>query len=186
MSDVTINRKLNLVVPVDGATGKVYVHSMPIARETFEQYDMVLGRTFAALYELGVGESAGPNIAASILKRIATQLKVWDEVQSGLMAEIFRLTNVIANGEVMPWQVARSRNVLDADDAAEVTGAIVFFILVSSVSRRNQVAARLEAPGRVWGFATTLLTPTAFLASLPTSMPAESSGVTMPVLSVPS
>ena len=177
---VTINRRLNLVAPITRPDGSmVTVHSMPISRETIEQFNVVLARTFAAIFELGVGDSTGPVVAVSMLKTIASQLNQWDVVQSQLLTEIHRLTTVIVadagQWKPIPWDVAIQRGLLDADDAAEVTGALVFFTAVSAMSRRAQVAERLENPGRVWGFKLTLSTPMDYVSSLPTLTPPASS-----------
>jgi hypothetical protein len=174
MSDlVRIARNLNLVAPLTRPDGTVLtVHSMPISRETIEQYNFVLARTFAAIFELGVGDSAGPMVAGSILKKIATQMGQWEAVESGLLPEIFRLTQVIVAQDgawkAIPWDVARQRNLMDDDDAAEVTGAILFFTLVYAMSRRSQVADRLAAAGQNWGFKTVSSTPMEYANSLPT------------------
>ena len=179
MSDnVKISRRLNLEARIDRADGTfVVVHSMPISTETFESYQMILGQTLAAMYEMGIGNSVGPNMAAGLLKHVATRSNRWNEVQTGLLPEIFRLTNVIVaeNGawRPIPWDVARQRNLIDAEDAAEVTGAIIFFIVVSALSRRSQVGPRLAEPGLIWGFKTTLSTPMELAASLPISTQAE-------------
>lgn len=192
MSDfVTVNRRLNLVAPITRPNGSVVtVHAMPISRETIEQFSVVLARTFAAIFELGVGDSTGPVVAVSMLKTISTQLGQWENVQSQLLAEIHRLSSVIAadSGQwrPIPWDAAVQRGLLDADDAAEVTGALVFFTVVSAMSRRSQVADRLESPGRVWGFKTTSSTPMDYANSLPTLTPPETSTVTpTQVASVP-
>ena len=59
---IKIDRKLNLIVPIDDLNGKTYyVHVMPISREVFEQNFMFLGRAYSAMFEeLGM---VGPRFA---------------------------------------------------------------------------------------------------------------------------
>ena len=184
-----INRKLNLVVPIDRPDGsRVYLHSTPISFEVFEQFDLVLGRTYAAIYELGVGATCGPQMVMGMMKRLAAQLdpakpapgeSQWERIQAGLLPEIRRLTMVIVSGQrPKPYDVAVSRQELDADDQREAMGAILFFMLVSVMSKRSQVEERLNAAGRAWGFVTTLQDATAWAASFPTLTQEESSGET--------
>lgn len=193
MSDVRINRRLNLVIPVTSDDGEIiaHVHSVPISRETFETYDWVLAPAFAFLSDGGMSESVAPNMAASVLKRVSQRMDQWESVQKGLFPEIFRLTSVIAPAqgawEPLPWDVAVQRGILNDDEVREVTGAIIFFTLVSLLSRRIKVAEKLKSAGLAWGFATTSLTSTEYGASLPTLMKDEPSGEKKAaVFSVPS
>ena len=54
-----INRALNLVIPIDSEKGQLFVHSTPISREIFEQYFLVISKTFAAIFSEGLGAIAG-------------------------------------------------------------------------------------------------------------------------------
>ena len=158
-----------------GGTGTLHIHSTPISRETFQEYDIILGQTFAAIRELGLEENGGPNIWGSVLKRIAMRTKTWETIQNGLFPEIYRQTSVIANvggsWVALPWAIALARGVMDEDDVAEATGALVFFIVTSAVEKRSKVAEALEAPGRIWGFSTTLSNSTEYTAYLQTLTP---------------
>ena len=180
-----INRKLNLVVPIEGESGPIaYIHAMPISFDVFEAHAAVLARTYAAIYELGIGNSCGPNMAHVMLKRIAEQLTVWDDVQSGLLAEMRRLSNVVyltANGwETVMLDQAVKQNLIDTEDLREAEGALVFFTVVSAVSRRKQIAERLRGPGLAWGFQTTSQSPMELAASLAISTMGGNSGETTP------
>ena len=73
-----IDKKLNLVIPIETDDGTLYVHSMPIRREIFDTYFLVLSKTFAAIHGEGLGEIAGPRVAALILKKIAMDTGMWE------------------------------------------------------------------------------------------------------------
>ncbi len=68
-----LNRKLNLVIPVDGTLrGTVYVHVTPISREIFEIYFEIFASAHAEMYRQGYGALSGPRIASLLLGK-ATQ-----------------------------------------------------------------------------------------------------------------
>lgn len=185
-------RTLNLIVPVtreDGAT--VYVHSAPIAEDMFDLYYKPIARTFNQIYSGGYGITAGPRIANRLLRDVSVDLGVWEDqkgvdgrpvpgVKSGLMNEIYRLTNVLAVGEkgweTVPYQEAVARGLLDAADASEVEGAIVFFTVASAMHRREQRAEVLAGAALLWSAQITSLNSTEYMNSLPTSTRAGSSG----------
>ena len=121
-----IDKKLNLVIPVDGtARGTIYVHSTPISRDVFEKYFMVLSKTFAQIYKQGLDIYAGPRVAALLLRKTAEEMDVldgFDGVENGLMAEMLRLTNVIYSDEggwrTMPYEDAVNQKILDSEDVS--------------------------------------------------------------------
>lgn len=187
-----IDRRLNLVIPVDIENGTVYVHSTPIRQEVFDAYFMEIAKTFSAIYGEGLGMLAGPRVAANVLKKVATELNRWDGpagVERGLMAEIRRLSNVIApsgNGWApLPFDQAVKQGLLDAADVAEVENAIVFFTVVSFMHRRAEVREILEGAAQLWGAQVESSSVTEFTASLPISTPPENSGATIQPSSVP-
>ena len=98
-----INKALNLVIPVDWEMGgQIFVHSTPISREVFEQYFLVISKTFAAIFSQGLGAVAGPRIAYLMLKKTAEDMGLWAGpagVGAGLMNEMIRLSNVIMPDE---------------------------------------------------------------------------------------
>ena len=182
-----ISRRLNLIVPIerdDGST--MYVHSTPVTREVFEQFFIVISKTFSDMHELGIGS----RMAALMLRKVARDLKVVEDVENGLMAEIRRMSNAVvptAGGwETMPLDDALSRKLLDGEDAKEVESAITFFTLTSSVMTRREMEVINEKDGHLAGFKLESLNSTEFQRSLPTSMQAANSGVTVKPLSVPS
>lgn len=191
---VKLDKRLNFVVPVLDANDNpiAYVHSAPIDRTVFETYFLVVSKTFSAIYGEGLGSVGGPRVAALILKRVAQDMNMWDGpegVQSGLVNEIRRLTNVIMPGEdgwqTIPFEDAIRQNRIDADDAAEVENAITFFIVSSAMHRRNVLMTILDGAAKLWGALTTLSNCTEFAASLPTSKEAANFGVTAQTSQVP-
>jgi hypothetical protein len=169
-----IDKALNLVCPVDSDNGMVYIHSMPIGREVFERYFMVISKTFAALFSEGLNTVAGPRVAAMLLKKIAIEMGEWDGeagVEIGLMGEIRRLSNVAIPGpsgwSTVPLNVAVSREFIDQRDVDEAEGAIVFFTCISLMSKRNEAAYFVRMMCELWSTQTTSLSTTAYAASLP-------------------
>jgi hypothetical protein len=173
----SINRKLNLVIPVDDTTrGTVYVHSTPLSLEVFEKYFEVISRSQASLYRQGQAVLTGPRIAAMQLRRAADDLNMRQEVDGGLFPEIERLTNVVALEQGKGWTSApyhEAKSWLDADDKSEVENAIAFFIINSAVMLRKMLPAILGLMESLWGAQTTSLNCTEYAASLATSTQPE-------------
>jgi hypothetical protein len=170
---------------------------MPLSREVWETYFLVLSKTYAAFLSEGLTVIAGPIAGRLLLRRIAENMGVWGGsagVEHGLLAEIRRLTNVVMPGtagwETVPLEVAISRGTIDGDALAEIEGAIVFFICVSAVLRgpasREKLTLMLDGMKSLWGAQTTSSDVTEYAASLPTSTRAAVSAATpRPASSVP-
>ena len=180
MAEAKLNRKLNLVMRVETGDGSIFVHSTPIGREVFEENFLVISRAFTQVYTNGLGPVTGPRVAALLLKQEAQSLGVWERTQQSLMAEIYRLTNVIApteNGwESMPFDVAKKRGVLEEDTAAEVENCIVYFTCASSIHLKEEMKVAMEGLSTLWGALTTSLNVTAYMNSLPISTQDETTG----------
>lgn len=189
-----IDKKLNIIVPIERDDGLIYVHSTPIGREVFENYFVVISKTFSAIYAQGLGPIAGPRVAAMMLKKVAKDLGVWDGeagVGNGLMAEIRRLSNVVTPGEngwtTLPLQNAIDRQILTEDELSEAEGAITFFMVASAMHRKRDLPAILsDGMGHLWGTQTTSLDSTEYARSLPTLTATESIGETAKPSSIPS
>jgi hypothetical protein len=180
MSEVKLNRKLNLVMDVETDEGTIHVHSVPISREVFEDNFLVISRTFTAVYTNGLGPVTGPRVAALLLRQEAKALGVWERTQQSLMAEIYRLTNVVAPGdggwESMPFDVAKKRGILDDEAAAEVENCIVYFTCASSIHLKAELTVAKEGLSTLWGAQTTSSNVTEYTHSLPTSILEETTG----------
>jgi len=187
-----INRKLNLVMPVDRDDGStIWVHSTPISREVFNTYFLVVSKAFSAMYAEGLSHIAGPRVAGHLLKKVAVSMGVWDGpggVQNGLVAEIRRLTNVLVPSErgwqSMPFQDVFDKKLIDEDDLEEVDNALAFFMVVSLVHKRRDLPTVLEAL-TLWGAQTSSLGCMEYMGSLPTSTPEDNTGGKTPASSLP-
>lgn len=187
-----IDAKLNIVIEVETADGSVFVHSTPLSRDVFERYFLVIGQTFAELVGKGLSLLSGPRVAALLLKDVAQRGRVWDGpggVANGLMAEVRRLSNVIMPGpagwRTVPLQDAIDKQLLSEDDIAEVEGLIVFFICVSAMSRKSEIAPVLEQMA-LWGVRTTSLNCTEWLGFWRTSTETATGTAAASTASVPS
>ena len=180
MGEARLNRKLNLVLDIETGDGIVHIHSMPISREVFEDNFLPISRAFTAVYSNSLGPVTGPRVAALLLRQEAQTLGVWEKTQQSLMAEIYRLTNVVAPGpngwETMPFDVAKKRGVLDDDEAAEVENCIVYFTCASSIRLKQEMELAREGLRTLWGAQTTSLNVTEYTRSLPTSTQEETTG----------
>jgi hypothetical protein len=182
MAELTIDRKLNIVLKVETAKGPVHVHASPIGREVFEDNFLVISRAFTAVYTNGLGPVTGPRVAALLLRDEAKKMGVWERTQQSLMAEIYRLTNVIAptdNGwENYPFMVAKQRGILNEDEAAEIENCIVYFTCASSIHLRAELAVATEGLSTLWNAQITSSNTTEYMRSLPTSTPTGTTGET--------
>ena len=179
-----LDKKLNIIIDVEMADGsKGYVHSMPISREVFEQHFLVISKVVTAIYVEGLTTLGGPRIAALLLRQIARDLGVWEGpggVQEALMAELRRLSNLAlstaAGWTLIPLQEAIDKKLIDDDSLVEMENALVFFIVVSSTFRRNQLIQTLNSMGGLWATRCTQSNATEFVASLRTSTETAISG----------
>lgn len=178
---MNIDRKLNLVIPVDRDDGvQIFVHATPISREAFDSNFLIIAKSFTALYSEGLGPISGPRVAAKLLKKVAGDMGQSEAVERGLFAEMRRLSNVLAPSEngwtSTPFQVAINSQIISAEDADAVENIVTFFMLASAMHSKKDLKTILEEASRLWDAQLTLLNATAFAASLPTSTKAASSG----------
>lgn len=187
-----LDRRLNLVVPVDSDGATIYVHAAPIAEQVFDRYFMAIAKTFNTIYGEGLGVIAGPRVAAKILRKVAIDLGEWDDqkdtagnvtaigIENGLMAEIRRLANIIAPGPkgwaASPLQDAITHGTISAEDASEVENALVFFTVASSMHKRAELPAILNGVSKIWDAQTASLNCTGFASSLETSTVTANTG----------
>ena len=191
---VTINRKLNLAIPVEVQPDVTYyVHSVPVAREVYERYYQVFARTFTDIYTKGFSVASGPRVALLMLRDVAKAMNQWDGdegVQNGLLPEIRRLTNLVmpVNGRwsTVPFEDARSRSILDEDDVSEVENAVAFFTVASAMHRKQELGPVLKSMAGLWDAQLTYSNATDFAASLPTSTSDASTGERAAPSSIPS
>jgi len=189
----TINRKLNIVLPIarqDRTT--LYVHATPVLTETFETYYMVLAKTWADFLQNGLDPRISPSVAMLTLKRIAKEtqrasgINWWDGPDGvggdrGLIAEITRLSNVIAKADgkgwgTLPLQQALDQGLVDEDEKREILNLLVFFTVVSHVVPKRDREGMIMVVGKIYDLATTSCSVTEYAASLKTSTIAGASG----------
>lgn len=184
-----IDRKLNLVLPLERADGTIYVHATPISREVFEASFLLVSKTFAEIYTQGLNSTVGPRVAAMLLAKIAADMGA-PEAAAGLMNEIRRLANVIAPGPqgwtTLPLQSALTEGLIGDDDAAEVENAIVFFTVASAIHRKAVLKPILQGAAELWGGQIESLNCTEYANGLSTSMPGANTGETAKPSSIPS
>lgn len=189
-----IDRKLNLVLPVDRtAGGTIYVYSIPISAETFEAYASVIALAWSRLTGGGYTLASGMRIAKIILKKAAVEQGVWegpDGVENGLIVEMHRLTSVLApvdrGWSTLQLDDAIKMGVIEAEDVEEVQNVLVFFTLAYSMVRKTHRQAMLESALNVWDARVVSSSITEFVGGLPTSTPAASTGEKAPASSIPS
>lgn len=185
----TINQQLNLVVPLERPTGRIYVHSMPIRYEIFEKYFLILSKTYAAFTTQSLSIFGGPRVAAMLLRQeaqttirhLGTGTTWWDGedgVEKGLMAEIRRLSNVITPAEgggwaVSPLQEALDKNFLNHEEVGEALNQITFFIVCSRTAPPGDREPLIKGAATMSNALTTLLDCTEYANSLKTSTKAD-------------
>lgn len=185
---ITINRHLNLVIPIRRADETVmYVHSTPIRPETFEKYHMVMAKTFSSFAQNGLDPRSGPSVAALIMTDVAKSttrapgLNWWDGPdgvggEAGLFADIRRLSNAIISNAgndfgSMPFQQALDQGLLDDDEKREVMNMLAFFTVVSLVAPRTDRELLVKGMAAIYELQTTSSNATEFAASLKISTP---------------
>lgn len=181
----TISRKLNIVLPpVETPDGLMYIHSTPVGRSVFEACFRPMARAMTSIISEGIGPVTGPSVAKLILISEAKALGEENQITNLLMSEIKRLTNVVLTGksEMIPYAVACQRGLLDDDQQSEVENVLIYFTLVSWIRLPDAMSSGMGMEGlkQLWRAQTTSSDATAFLASLPTSTTAESTGEKSP------
>jgi len=178
-----INRALNLVIPIDSEKGQLFVHSTPISREIFEQYFLVISKTFAAIFSEGLGAIAGTRVAYLMLKQVSENMGVWNGtsgVKAGLVNEIIRLSNVMMPStkgwKSIPLHTAIEKEIIDKETLAEIEGELVFFTSVSMMNKRNQIASIMDTVNGLWGSQITSLDSMEYMSSLTTLTEVENTG----------
>ena len=184
-----ISERLNLVVPIEWNGTSAYVHSVPISLEVFETHCAVVAKTFSVIYGEGIGPLGGPQVARMLLKRVAQDMGVWDGpggVALGLVAEVRRLSNIVAPGPggwaVVPLEVAATNGSMSPEEVSEVENILVYFTVVSRMVKRSELGKVLSLFVGLWNARTTSSNATEFAASLRTS---TESGTSTPSTAAP-
>jgi len=182
----TVDRELNLVIPIDRGEAKLYCYSTPIRRETFEFYYLVISKAFSKLYAERLHVFAGPKVMPMVLKDVATSTardgdRNWwegpDGVELGLVGEFRRRTTVLApkvdgTWDQQPLEAAKNQGLISADEAAEVEAAVAFFMVNSAMHKRSVLMPILTSAAGMWGWEVTSSPFSAWRDGLPTLTPA--------------
>lgn len=171
-----INKDLNLVIPIERADVTLYVHSVPIRREVFEQYHAPLSRAFSALTEGGLNIVSCLATARLALRDAAMGMNKWEGeagVQNGFFGEVRRMSTVLYPSDG-GWQSilladAVKRDIIDDDELAEVENIIVFFTLSARLFRKHQTPMMIQALCSMGGLSTTSFSAMEYADSLSTS-----------------
>lgn len=193
-----IDEQLYLTSAIDRPDGTtIYIHAAPLGRDAFDRYWKPLSRVYDEIM-LERRFYSAPKVAARMLRDIATQMGVWDGPQgvaAGLMAELRRLTSVIApgdqpNGQWQGWQLvpladALREGMLHRDDVDAVENLLTFFSAVWHVAPRSQRTEFVTTGVALSGAQILSLPLSEFVASLPTSTQTVPTGETPPAPSLP-
>jgi hypothetical protein len=76
----------------------------------------------------------------------------------------------------MPFDVAKKRDILDDDTAAEVENCIVYFTCASSIHLKAELTVATEGLSTLWGAQTISLNVTEYMNSLRTLTQEETTG----------
>ena len=184
-----ITDSLNLALPVgDGLTA----YHVPLPRAVYELHYGVINATKAALSRKGIHYQmgSGPRIANLVLKdeglkdaaereSVDAQGKPIDERTPALLAEIKRLTTILAPGpsgyEQLPVDTAIAQGKIDAEDWSELEAALCFFTCHVMPAKKSNRASIAEATASVLNGSITSSAPMEFTASLPTWTKGEGS-----------
>jgi hypothetical protein len=180
-----IDQQLNLVQTLSReGEPDIHIHSMPLARPVFESNYRIIARAHAELFGHGPAYaiSSGPRIASLALKDAGRQIAAERGIEGdggavALLAEIRRLSNVLAPGQagwdMLPVDAALQKGVLSAEEWTDAESVIVFFILLSAMTRRALLQNLLASMASVVGAQIASQNVTEFAASLPILTPNE-------------
>lgn len=184
MSDIKIDEKINLVMPIQRGDGRTYwVHSTPISAEVFAEFYDPLGRVFNKLYTGGIGMVAGPKVAYFALRDLCMQTETWEGVQgieNTLCNEIWRLTTVLIPGvngwDMLPFSDVMRREMMTPREIQEVKNGLVFFTVNFCMHTQSVMRLIMEVSQRTLGARVTPLTCMAFKDSSEIWIEAGSTG----------
>lgn len=179
-----IDKRLNIVLAAPQGEGVAYVHSVPIARETYEANHRLLTRTMVRMVTDDLGMGTMTRVALLNLRDVAREMDgprgdAFSQAAESLILEIRRLSNVRLQGE-RGWEnitldEAFTKKMLGDDALSEVLNALVFFTLASWFYRRKEREMMYEI---LKGYDAQIVSSsfTEFQTSLPTLMPGENTG----------
>lgn len=179
-----ITRNLNIVASVGEGDKTVHIHSTPVGRPIFEAHFKVLKKTLDQLYADGASPVMGMRVCVLTLKDEARKLNVLPSVESGLLPEIWRLTNCIVRGangyETVPFEEVKKRSLISDDDTEEVENALCFFTAASHLHNKKEMEELILPIFKQEGWQTTSSNCTEYKTSLPTLISVVPTGPSTP------
>ncbi|MDF7674743.1 hypothetical protein PT277_05325 [Acetobacteraceae bacterium ESL0709] len=178
---ITINERLNLVVPLE--SGKGYVHCPPLSRDAFALCWKLLARTWSSLESDELGITAGAAVAAFALKEQAEQAGPEGETTyTSLLADINRNATYIGVSDEgfdpIPLSSALKKGWLNEEERAEVENALIFFIVASALLPAKRKKFILDMLNLLRSVDMTSLDATAYKDSLPSLTTGKATGET--------
>jgi hypothetical protein len=181
VASISINRRLNLVLPVETDSGKIWVHSVPISREIFESNYMLLTKTLSTLYVNGIGPSFAPRVARLTLRDTAKEMDEENDISANLIQEIYRITNFLMPNKENIWQTipfyeVKNKKLVDEQTLSEVENAIIYFIVASALHLRSELQMAYQGLKSSWNAQITSLNVTEYGNSLATLTHRDNTG----------
>lgn len=181
MSDVTLNRTLNIVLHLED---DAIVHSAPLSREAFDTNWRIFAKTWSMLEGEDIGLTAAPSVAAKALRQAAQESGDKDlRNANAVLAEIKRTASFMRPSEdsgyaPLPLNTAIQKNWIDEDDTEDVLNSLVFFTLASRVLPKQRRGFIFQFLPALRGAEMTSSDATAFSNSLQKSNKDASTGET--------
>jgi hypothetical protein len=176
MAEIKVDRKLNIVIPIETPGGQAWAHSMPISRVVFRSNYKILSKTFAEVYGEGYGPVIGPRVAMFVLRDVADTMgkDYWTLVDRQLLQEIWRLTNVLMPSPTGGWNTVpfaefQAQKFAGDEVIEEVENALVYFTVASALHLKSELPMALEGLKSMWSAQITSLSVTEYRSSLTTS-----------------
>jgi hypothetical protein len=184
MANITINKKLNLVLPVEDE--KIWFYSTPISKEVFEANYLLLVKTLSNLYFNGIGPGMAPRIAGYTLRDMAKEMNDKIDISQSFVNEIYRLTFVFMidpatnKWKTFPYLEVKNKKMVDEDVLTEVENALIYFTVASAIHLKSELPIIMSGLSQIWGAQTTSLDPMAYCNSLTMPTQEEITGEILP------
>jgi hypothetical protein len=182
MANITINKKLNIVIPLEVDDKKFWVHSTPISREVFEASYMLFVKTLSNLYFNGIGPGMAPRVAGLALRDMAKEIDDKSDVSIPVIQEIYRLTYVLMidpatnRWSTKPFLEVKMKALLDDETLREVENALVYFTVASAIHLKSELPSIMVGLSAIWEAQTTSLSAMDYCNSLTISNQDENTG----------
>ena len=157
---------------------------------------MVLAKTWSAFLQNSLDPRTAPSVAALVLKETAKTttrypgVNWWDGSdgvggESGLLAELTRLSNVIAPSGESGWSTITLRDAIDktiitAEEKAEVLSLLTFFTVASQMPPKPDRKTIIQGMAAIYELQLILSNSTEFANSLKMSKTDENIGENHP------